>query len=154
MPAAQYQNGERVAQGGSLQASRKADFLTALSDGYSVRAAADKAGVSRRTPYGWRNADPTFAARWQTLLAPVGDPLEAEAQRRAVEGIEKPVYRSGTLVGHVRDYSDSMLMFLLKAKYPEKYDRRGDNTKGADPAIDIEGARDALLSKFSTAAEP
>jgi len=153
MPATRYQNGERAALGKTQMASRKADFLTALSDGHSVRDAAKKAGVARRTPYGWRLSDATFAARWLAVLAPIGDPLEAEAQRRAVEGVEKPIYRGSTLVGHMRDYSDSMLMFLLKAKYPEKYDRRGEGAKAEDPAIDIEGARDALLGKFTEASE-
>ena len=153
MPAARYQNGERAAGGTADQATRKAEFLKALSDGHTVNVAAKRAGVARRTPYGWREADAKFAARWQALLEPVDDPLEAEAQRRAVEGIEKPIYRGGTLVGHGRDYSDSMLMFLLKAKYPEKYDRRADGTKGGDPAFDIEGARDALLGKFAQETE-
>jgi len=154
MPAARYQKRERVAQ--------LAIFLKALSTGKTVRDAAALAEIDRRALYRLRAADTLFAARWQAALdtpkeAPT-DPLELEAQRRAVEGTEKPVYRGGTLVGHTRDYSDSMLMFLLKAKYPEKYDRsKADQQDGkagkTDSSFDVDGARDALLSKFAQAAK-
>ena len=153
MPAARYRDRERAAQ--------LATFLKALSRGQAVRAAAASVGFDRRALYRLRSTDPLFAARWQEALSvskdPPADPLELEAQRRAVEGTEKPVYRGGTLVGHTRDYSDSMLMFLLKAKYPEKYDRQKSERaesaagKGGGP-LDFAGARDALLSKFAQAA--
>jgi hypothetical protein len=47
--------------------------------------------------------------------------LEDEALRRAVEGVEEPVYQGGKQVGVIRKYSDALLMFLLKAARPEKY---------------------------------
>jgi len=150
MSAARYQKRERVA----LQAQ----FLKALSCGKTADASACSVGLPRRTLYRWRREDPLFAERWQLATArkapePTMDPLELEAMRRAVEGTEKPVFRGGTCVGHTVDYSDSMLMFLLKAKYPEKYDRREKGAGVDDPLLDIAGARDALLSKFAQAAQ-
>ena len=54
--------------------------------------------------------------------------LEAEAYRRAIEGVVQPVYRGGKLVGEVRQYSERLLMVLLKAQAPEKYGKpRGKN---------------------------
>jgi len=161
MPAARYHNRERAAQ--------LATFLKALSLGRTKKVAADEAQLCLRSLYRLRRSDAIFAARWQAAIAPPGDlpsdPLEIEAQRRAVTGTEKPVYRSGTLVGHTTEYSDSMLMFLLKAKYPEKYDRTRSATKnsggtaGADGdsasalADSVAGARDVLLGKFLKAAD-
>ena len=50
--------------------------------------------------------------------------LEAEVYRRAVIGVERPITVAGERV-MVREYSDRLLMFLLKAEKPEKYrDRR------------------------------
>ena len=99
-------------------------FLNALTAGNSVRTAADAAGVTFDEPYKWRATDPAFAARWQHAEEAGTDLIEEEAYRRAVTGVEKPVYRGGEVVGHVADYSDSMLMFLLKSRRPERYGRR------------------------------
>ena len=157
MPAAQYHNRERAAQ--------LAAFLKALSLGCTAKKAAAEAGLGLRSLYRMRRVDPLLAARWQAATSALDDTptdvLELEAQRRAVTGIEKPVFRGGTCVGHTTDYSDSMLMFLLKAKYPEKYDRprttaQKPDTAKADTtgaAFTIAGARDALLSKFAQAAQ-
>ena len=49
------------------------------------------------------------------------DALEAEARRRAVEGVRKPVYYRGEIVGTVKEYSDTLLIFLMKGAMPEKY---------------------------------
>jgi hypothetical protein len=41
--------------------------------------------------------------------------------RRARDGIEEPRFYEGAVCGHVRKYSDALLIFLLKARRPEKY---------------------------------
>jgi hypothetical protein len=41
-----------------------------------------------------------------------------EAWRRAVKGCRKPVYQGGQLVGYVREFSDLLLIFLIKAARP------------------------------------
>lgn len=146
MPAARYQKRERAAL--------EAGFLNALLRGRTVKAAAEEMGVDRTLLYHWRKADESFARRWnlaqQTASTIPNDPLEAEAERRAVHGIEKPVYRGGSLVGHTREYSDTMLMFLLKARYPEKYDRKGSDKESAEDTFcaQIEGAKDTLKRKL------
>ena len=47
--------------------------------------------------------------------------LEAEARRRTAIGVDEPVFYQGQVVGHIRKYSDNLLMFLLKAHWPEKF---------------------------------
>ena len=37
---------------------------------------------------------------------------------------ERPVFQGKQLVGHIRDYSDTHLIFMLKARRPEKYRER------------------------------
>lgn len=46
---------------------------------------------------------------------------EAELKRRAVDGWDEPVFNQGELVGTKRKYSDTCLVFMLKALAPEKY---------------------------------
>jgi hypothetical protein len=41
--------------------------------------------------------------------------------RRGVTGYDKPVYQQGRLVGTVREYSDTLLIFALKARAPDRY---------------------------------
>jgi len=71
---------------------------------------------------------------------------------RAVKGTKKPVFRGGEVVGHTTEFSDSMLMQLLKARKPEKYGGAKDTAPTQD--MDIEGARDELFRKFRAVAEP
>jgi len=105
-------------------------FLDELSKCGNVKDACVAAGVGRRTVYDWRAKDPEFAQAWDSALDEAADTMEREAFRRAVEGTEKPVFGSlgkgkGTgEVGRIREYSDTLLIFLLKAARPEKYRER------------------------------
>ena len=47
--------------------------------------------------------------------------IEAEARRRAVDGVDEPVYYQGKEVGTVRRYSDVLLIFLLKGLRPQRF---------------------------------
>jgi len=47
--------------------------------------------------------------------------LEDEAVRRAREGVRRPVRYKGKIVGYETDYSDQLLVFLLKNWAPDKY---------------------------------
>ena len=50
--------------------------------------------------------------------------LEPEAIRRAVDGVEKAVYYRGAQVGVEREYSDTLLIFLLKGWKADRYTER------------------------------
>ena len=60
------------------------------------------------------------------------DNLEAEAYRRAVEGVERPVYQGGRLVGTVREYSDSLLTIMLRARHPAYAKTAGGTSVNVD----------------------
>lgn len=47
--------------------------------------------------------------------------LEAEAIRRAKDGVVKPVFYRGIAVDSIREYSDTLLLALLKAYKPKKF---------------------------------
>jgi hypothetical protein len=83
--------------------------------------------------YDLRDEDPTFAAEWDNAIEEAADKLEGEAWRRAVEGINKPIYYQGDLVDTVKEYSDTLMGLLLKAHRPEKYRDRMDVTSGGQP---------------------
>lgn len=118
-----------------LTPKKQAAFLDALRAGLSVSHAARLSGFARRTWYDHRAADPAFAAAWDDASEEGADRLEDEAVRRAVEGVrtEKTVTsqgralrdEAGALVKDVTiDYSDTLLIFLLKGRRPQKYAER------------------------------
>lgn len=52
--------------------------------------------------------------------------MEAEAYRRGVKGVQRPVYQGGALAGYVTEYSDLLIQLLLKANRPDKYREKND----------------------------
>lgn len=99
-------------------------FLTALSSVGKITDACKIAGVSRMTAWRHKTSDPDFAKQWADAEQQAADVLEAEAWRRAHDGVEEPVYYKGEICGTVRKYSDLLLIFLLKGIRPEKYRER------------------------------
>jgi hypothetical protein len=99
-------------------------FLAALASGLTITLAAQEACINKVTAYRWRQADREFAEAWDEALDEANDRLEQEALRRGRDGVSKPVYQGGRLVGRVQDYSDTLLIFMLKARRPEVYRER------------------------------
>lgn len=120
-------------------------FCDSLRKNGNVSAAAKRVGMSRDTVYRWRELDPVFSAEWDEAVATGLDKCEQELHRRGVLGVIKPVF--GTLpgksagsgvVGKIREYSDTCLIFLLKAARPEKFrDRYGVEVSGSGMPINL-----------------
>ena len=68
----------------------------------SASAACRAARLARRTVYNWRDADADFRASWEAARARGVDRLRDEAMERALVGDERPVWREGRIVDHVR----------------------------------------------------
>jgi hypothetical protein len=106
---------------------KKKVFLRILAQTCNVGKAAEACGYTNSvTMNRMRHADPEFAKAWDEALAAGVDVLEREAYRRAVEGIDKPRAYKGEIMYYEREYSDTLLLRLLKAHSPERF---GDNTK-------------------------
>jgi hypothetical protein len=99
----------------------RATFLEALQNTANVSASCQIAGLPRSCVYDWRAADPEFAADWAAAIELGCDALEDEAVRRGCEGYLKPVFHRGKEVGAIREYSDTLLIFMLKARRPAKF---------------------------------
>lgn len=78
-------------------------FLAALRNSGNVRAACDKAGISKAAAYLARDRDSIFRDAWEEAQSDAVDILEAVAWSRA------------------QTQSDTLLIFLLKHNRPEKY---------------------------------
>lgn len=115
-------------------------FLAALEETKLVTEACKVAGVGRSTVYDARREDPVFAAQWEELEASLIERMEAEAYRRAVDGVTKPLVSAGKYVTDVQEFSDGLLMFLLRARRPHIYRERVDvkHTGGVDSTVRVE----------------
>jgi hypothetical protein len=107
-------------------------FLDAVGSGLFDNAAAAHAGVDRKSPQRWKSEDPAFAKAYAEASVEHHrnrlETMEAELYRRAVTGVDKDVYYKGEVVGTVREYSDTLLIFGLKGEAPEKYRDRQEIT--------------------------
>jgi hypothetical protein len=100
---------------------RRDVFLRALASTGNVSAAVTVANIARQTAYERRSTDQTFAQGWAEAMEEATDVLEAEARRRAVEGVQEPLIVGGKLVERdgkvvmLTRYSDQLLIVLLRA---------------------------------------
>jgi len=100
---------------------KKRAFLAAFAQTGNVTHSAEMADIDRRTHYDWLASDPTYERAFLDAREQAADRLEEEARRRAVQGTLRPVFYKGEEVGGIREYSDTLLIFLLKGVRPEKY---------------------------------
>ena len=99
---------------------KKRAFLSAYAQLGSIARAAHTAEVNRRSHTNWLQDD-AYAKAFTLAQEMACDMLEAEAIRRAKEGVEEPVFHQGKQVATIRKYSDTLLIFLPKGAMPHKY---------------------------------
>lgn len=98
-----------------------------IANGGIISRAAKDARVDRRYHYKWLAEDEKYQAAFEEARNESMDILVDELHRRAVDGVEKPVFYQGKQVGFVREYSDNLLMFLMKRRDPEYRDNFTQN---------------------------
>jgi hypothetical protein len=112
-----------------LSKKKRRLFLDILSKTGQVTEAARAVGyTSTQYLHLLRRNDEEFAEQWALAVEGAKDVLEAEAVRRAHEGVLEPDYYKGSVVGYTPKYSDTLLMFVLKKLDPAYRDtgRSGD----------------------------
>lgn len=107
-------------------------FLRELSRTACVLYSAIKAGVGKVTVYDARKADVAFKEAWDDAKEIANELLLVEGRRRAYEGVLRPIYQGGKLRGKVKDYSDTLLIFFIKAHNPEFRDSTKHEHTGKD----------------------
>lgn len=121
-----------------IRASSKDDaFFEALARGKPPGACAIAAGYTLSSVREMRASDAGFDRRWKEAEELAVERMEAEADRRAVDGTDKPVFYQGERCGEIREYSDSLLIFRLKARRPEVYRERFEHASDRDKPLTI-----------------
>ena len=112
-------------------------FLSAVMLGASVTDAVGQAGVHITLPYKTRITDKAFKKAWKDASEVGTEFLEQEAARRAYHGTLKPVFHKGEECGFIREYSDTLMIFLLKARRPDKYREGIEDGSGRASVVNI-----------------
>lgn len=119
-------------------------FLDGLRGGWSVKKSAWAVGIETTTANAWKRASEAsldvetgiykddFTLRWVQAHEDGCDVLEDEAHRRGVEGVDRPVYQGGVMVGTVTEYSDTLLNLKLRGKRPGVYNTERHELTGAN----------------------
>ena len=108
----------------NLTAKKKMDFLEELARTGNVSASARKIGFSRVHMYEIKRKDEMFRKMWKDAEKMAVDALIEEARRRAVEGVEHPIYHKDKKIDTLKKYSDTLLIVLLKAHDPRFQDNK------------------------------
>jgi hypothetical protein len=137
----------------TTRTSKKDDiFFAVLSSGKTVQEALGAVGYHRQRVYEWRSADEEFRRRWEEAVDQAVELMEAEADRRTLEGVVKPVMYQGEKVGEVREYSYTLLIFRLKALRPSVYReniRQEITGAGGGPIRHLREVSDEELEKIA-----
>jgi hypothetical protein len=99
--------------------SKQERFLEAIRCLGWIGSAAIAAGCSRWAHGYWMRHDPTYPERFTDAKEEFKDAIHVEIHRRAVVGVDVPVYYKGAVVGYFKKYSDRLLLALARAHLPE-----------------------------------
>lgn len=140
----------RVRAGNTIRHPKKRAFLAAYVRTASIVRAAQTAKIDRSDHYDWMKKDPAYAEAFDKSKDVAAQTLEDEAVRRAHQGCAKAVYHQGKRVGIVTEYSDTLLIFLLKGLRPEKYRERYEHsaTIAHSGQVDIRAAIMQVMEKL------
>ena len=109
---------------------KQAAFLAAYAKLGNITAAAAASGCDPSNHRVTWKKNPRYMEAFKEAHKQAVELMEAEAIRRATRGTDEPVFHKGKPCGSIRRYSDTLLIFLLKAAKPKKYRERVDMTHG------------------------
>jgi hypothetical protein len=131
---------------------KKARYLALVASGVQLGKAAQAVGMSARGVMDHRQADLDFAQAVNDAWELGTQTLEEEARRRAFEGVtsRRAILHRGQVIGYDEktEYSDTLLIFLLKGRRPDVYRERTENINRNDtnePITEIEAVRPATV---------
>lgn len=132
-----------VGGGDVTQDDWKMLFTELLKSG-NLTVALARANINKDTFHSLKYKIPKLNAKYKLYRKMVAENvLEPEAYRRAIQGVEKPIYYRGEEVGTVTEYSDSLLIRLLQGAMPEVYRDHStvETITKNDKALDLSSER-------------
>ena len=131
---------KRSRQNSTPEKGKQRVFLDHFRQYGNISMSARHAGIERTTVYWWQEHDEDFPLAFEQAKVEAVERLEEEARRRAVDGTERLKFGQGGRViidpdtglpYREREYSDTLLIFLLKGLMPDRYaERRKSEVSG------------------------
>lgn len=129
-------------------------FCATYAETGNIRRSSEAAGVDYRQYYQWVKRHPDFVEMFSDAQQAAADMLEDEAVRRAREGVRRPVMYRGKQIELYNpvsrkkeplweiEYSDVLIMFLLRGFRPQKYAPKAnqDPSAGMPQIKELDGA--------------
>lgn len=133
---------------------KQREFLAAFSEMGVLKTASMIAGTSVGTHKKWVLENEDYAEAFELAKQQACETLEAEARRRAVAGVKRyRFYKGKPIIDPVSkqpyydlEYSDTLLILLMKANMPEKYKDRTETTVNGNMNNNIDAK--VLLAKL------
>lgn len=116
---------------GRLNANQIA-FLAAFARLGTILGASNATGLARENHYKKWMTQPDYVAAFEEANRKFCEDLEQEIHTRAVVGWQEPVFHKGEVCGTILKKSDTLLIFMTKAKLPQYRDRVGLEHSGPD----------------------
>ena len=108
-----------------ISRKRRKIFLEILAVTGNVTKASEAVGyTSSQYMHKIRRDDEGFAEDWDEAINAFCDRMEEEATRRGHDGVLKAVWYKGEIVGYDTLYSDTLLLAMLRANRPEKFNQQ------------------------------
>ena len=129
---------------------KQAQFLALLREGRTVEGAACAVAIHRSTLYRFRDRSEEFKREWDEAWEAGIEALEDELRRRGFEGVEKPVFHGGVMVGSVREFDTTAAIFILKARKPEVYrdNARIEHTGPGGGPVQVQSFREEFIRRI------
>ena len=128
----------------NIRHAKKRAFLAAYAECGTITGAVESACCDRTSHYHWLKTDPDYVEAFHLAHEMAIDAHEDEASRRAL-GWDETRYTDDGRSYVIRKYSDTMLIFRLKALRPEKY----RETAKRDERQDISDLLKAVLLELA-----
>jgi hypothetical protein len=104
-------------------AERQILFIETLATTKCVDEACRRVGMSDTSAYELRNrpCGAAFAKAWDIALECLLDRVEQSAVERSINGVPRPIFYKGELVGEYRHFDERLTMFLLRSRRAARY---------------------------------
>lgn len=99
-------------------------FLAAFGECGSLTQAARWSKLTRQAHYEWMAEGSNYPEAFAFAEKKASRTLRDEAIRRARDGVRKAVRHRGRIVGYETEFSDQLMMFLLKGLDPDTFASR------------------------------
>lgn len=134
---------------------KRGKFLAELRRCGKFYVACKYAGISRTALHDWRHDEPELETEIQAAIqeaeAAELELFELEMKRRGLDGVKKPVYYKGIVVGHIQEYSDTLLMFRAKKLNKDYRDSSNESKVSVNVSINLQDTLQQALSRAEQA---